>query len=116
MCWLDAHEFKSIPTDDYRRSKAIHIYHKYIKPGAVLEIGGIDSHERDRIFKKIEDSKNDASVLKSTLLDRVQVIYIYFYYYYILLLFSFFPIYFMWPYSVVVNLFHRNLFKYISTI
>ena len=25
MCWLDAHEYKSIPTPDYRRSKALHM-------------------------------------------------------------------------------------------
>lgn len=74
MCWLDTHEYRSIPTDDYRRSKALHIFHKYIKPGSVLEIGGIDNKERDRINAKIEESKDDASILKTTLFDRVQSI------------------------------------------
>ena len=75
MCWVDAHEYKSIPTKDYRRSKALHIYHKYIKPDAVLEIGGIDGLEKLRIAKLIEESKSDPNVLKTDLFERVQVRY-----------------------------------------
>ena len=32
-CWIEIQEFKSIPVSVYRRSKALHIYHKYIKIG-----------------------------------------------------------------------------------
>ena len=32
-CWIDIQEFKSIPVSVYRRSKALNIYHKYIKQG-----------------------------------------------------------------------------------
>jgi hypothetical protein len=36
--WIDAQEYREIPTPDYRRGKALHIYQKYIKPNAVLEV------------------------------------------------------------------------------
>jgi len=40
MCWVDIQEFKSIGAgaEVYRRSKASHIYHKYIKEGAMLRV------------------------------------------------------------------------------
>jgi hypothetical protein len=41
MCWIDINEYKAIPTKDYRRSKALHIYHKYIKQGSILEVSMI---------------------------------------------------------------------------
>jgi hypothetical protein len=56
MCWIDCQEYKSIPTDDFRRSKALTIYHKYIKPGAVLQIGGIEQHEQEAIRDKIMEN------------------------------------------------------------
>ena len=42
MCWIDMLEFKQIPasSSDYRYSKIVDIYHKYIKKNAILEIGG----------------------------------------------------------------------------
>lgn len=73
MCWIDTHEFKSIPTLGYRRSKALHIYHKYIKPEAVLEIGGVGPEEKQRIATIIECSKDDPIVLKEDLFEKVQV-------------------------------------------
>ena len=73
MCWVDTHEYKSIPTPDYRRSKALHIYHKYIKTDAILEIGGIPNSERDRIKVLLEESKDDPNLLQTDLFDKAQV-------------------------------------------
>ena len=72
MCWIDVQEYKSIPTDDYRRSKALHIFHKYIKEDSVLQIGGI--HERDFEFYKsqIALSRFDSSILTNEFYERVQ--------------------------------------------
>ena len=73
MCWVDTHEYKSIPTPDYRRSKALHIYHKYIKTDSILEIGGIPNSERDRIKALLEESKDDPTLLQTDLFDKAQV-------------------------------------------
>lgn len=72
MCWIDILEFKAIPTDDYRRSKAYHIYHKYIKPGAVLEVGGIELSERLEYKQNLDLSKEGTFLLTSTFYDNVQ--------------------------------------------
>lgn len=73
MCWVDTHEFRAIPTQDYRRSKALHIYHKYIKPDAVLEIGGVGPDEKARVALLIGMSKDDPGTLKEDLFEKVQV-------------------------------------------
>lgn len=36
--WVDIQEFREIPTADYRRGKSMHIYQKYIREGAVLQV------------------------------------------------------------------------------
>ena len=46
MCWVDIQEYKSIPAESYRRSKALHIYHKYIKEDAVWKIDMLSNMER----------------------------------------------------------------------
>lgn len=51
MCWIDIQDFKSIPVESYRRSKALHIYHKYIKTNAILQIKDIP--EADRAIYKV---------------------------------------------------------------
>jgi serine/threonine protein kinase len=45
MCWVDINEFKNIGRDaeDYKRSKAGHIYNKYFKDGAVLRLKNMDA-------------------------------------------------------------------------
>lgn len=74
MCWVDIQEFKSIPkiTDTYRRSKALHIYHKYIKQHSVLEIGDIDPFDRERYKRDIDASKDDPSSLAVGFYDKIQ--------------------------------------------
>jgi hypothetical protein len=73
MCWIDCQEYKTIPTEDYRRSKAITIYHKYIKPGAVLQIGGIDSAEEEAVREKIMENKAGTVNLGPDFYERLQV-------------------------------------------
>ncbi len=73
MCWVDIQEFKSIQkvTTAYRRSKALHIYHKYIKIDSVLEIGDIDLAERERCKVALDASKDDPEELSVGLYDKV---------------------------------------------
>lgn len=70
MCWIDIQEFKSIPdvTENYRISKALHIYNKYIKYSAPLRVGDL----LDRIEMDIFDQVQCRSlvVLKSVALCR----------------------------------------------
>ena len=72
MCWIDVQEYKSIPTDDYRRSKALHIYHKYIKIDSVLQIGGIHGDDIKHYKRQIDLSKSDHTILKTEFYDQVQ--------------------------------------------
>lgn len=72
MCWVDVQEYRFIPTEDYRRSKALHLYHKYIKDGAVLEIGGVDTTDKVAIKDKIDRSKVDHDVLTPIMFDAIQ--------------------------------------------
>ncbi|CAM9270961.1 unnamed protein product, partial [Scytosiphon promiscuus] len=52
--WVDIQEFRGIPTADYRRGKSMHIYQKYIREGAVLQVGSIPAEERTRIKDTID--------------------------------------------------------------
>jgi serine/threonine protein kinase len=72
MCWVDIQEFKSIPTESYRRSKALHIYHKYIKPDAILVVGDIELSERERYKQELQLSKDDPSILTLHFYDKIQ--------------------------------------------
>jgi hypothetical protein len=72
MCWVDIQEFKSIPTESYRRSKALHIYHKYIKQDAVLVVGDIDMAEREKYKTDLDLSKDDPALLSISFYDKVQ--------------------------------------------
>lgn len=71
MFWIDVQEFKGIPTEDYRRSKANHIFQKYIKHGAILEYGGIEDCDRDRYAALLEAARHDKSILQSDFFDQV---------------------------------------------
>jgi hypothetical protein len=73
MCWVDIQEYKTIPTDAYRRSKALHIYHKYIKPDAILVVGDIELSERERYKQELDASKDDPSILTSSFYDKIQL-------------------------------------------
>jgi hypothetical protein len=61
MCWVDIQEYKTIPTDAYLRSNALHIYHKCIKPDPILVVGDIELSERERYEQELDASKDDPS-------------------------------------------------------
>lgn len=73
MCWVDIQEFKTIPTENYRRSKALHIFHKYIKPDAILVVGDIELTERERYRAELSASKEDPSILTMNFYDKIQL-------------------------------------------
>jgi serine/threonine protein kinase len=49
FCWIDIQTFKSIPTTDYMRCTATHIYAKYIAEDAVLQVGSLSHAERESL-------------------------------------------------------------------
>lgn len=79
MCWANIQEFKSIPTDDYRRMKAMNIYQKYIKFDAPQQIPLEEGLSADYFFEKIirrgtvdEDEEEGVEQLERTLFDKFQ--------------------------------------------
>eukprot|EP01033_Poteriospumella_lacustris_P011218 gene11217-7979_t len=83
MCWVDIQDFKNIPItqEQFQRSKALHIYHKYIKENAALEVGGIDQNEREKYRSELigsDDETGEASdsrkarMLNPNFYDKVQ--------------------------------------------
>ncbi|CAM9745343.1 unnamed protein product, partial [Phaeothamnion confervicola] len=73
--WIEMQEFKSIPTADYQRGKAMHIFQKYIRENAVLQIGGVTQEERERINGIIEQTRADKRVVvPSDLFRNVQMV------------------------------------------
>lgn len=72
MCWIDIQDYKTIPVESYRRSKALHIYHKYIKTDAVLQVGELDTKEREKYKADLELAKDDPSILTKAFYDRLQ--------------------------------------------
>jgi hypothetical protein len=73
MCWVDLQEFKGIPegAKQFRKSKAVHIYHKYIKPGATLEFGGLEQEEREDYAKLIEACAENIDLITNDCFDKV---------------------------------------------
>ncbi|KAJ1427803.1 hypothetical protein B484DRAFT_397076 [Ochromonadaceae sp. CCMP2298] len=57
MCWIDIQDYKSIPVESYRRSKALHIYHKYVKSDAVLQVGEVLVEEREKYKADLDLAK-----------------------------------------------------------
>ncbi|CAM9402855.1 unnamed protein product [Chrysoparadoxa australica] len=72
FAWVDIQEYKSIPTEDYRRCKANHIYKKYIAEGVVLQVAGLPIEEQHTISETLEGAKGDKSLITSALFDQLQ--------------------------------------------
>jgi hypothetical protein len=74
MAWIDIQEYKLIPSSSssYQRSKALHIYQKYIKEDAVLMVGVTTPQERAKIDEELKASKDNTSLLSSTFFDAIQ--------------------------------------------
>ncbi|CAM9198692.1 unnamed protein product, partial [Hapterophycus canaliculatus] len=71
--WVDIQEFRGIPTADYQRGKSMHIYQKYIREGAVLQVGSIPAEERSKIKNIIDGAEIDkAGSISTDMFDVVQ--------------------------------------------
>ena len=73
LCWVDIQTYKSIPTPDFRRSKALHIFHKYIKQGGIMEIGGVDVISTNSYEDKIHLSKLNPDILTGDFFQELQI-------------------------------------------
>jgi len=69
FAWIDMEEFKSIPTPDYRRCVAKNIFQKYIKHGAIMQLGGI-TDERVKYFEKLIHAPVDAANRKKDTINQ----------------------------------------------
>lgn len=72
LCWMDILEFKKIPSEGFRRTTAMTIYNKYIKPDAALVIGDIEMAERERYKNELDASKENPHIISSRFFDKVQ--------------------------------------------
>ena len=72
FCWVDIHEYHCIPTPDYRRSRAFHIYAKYLKPGGPMNVGGIEHCVIERVEKQINEARNTREPLGKELFDEIE--------------------------------------------
>jgi hypothetical protein len=71
FCWIDVHEYHSIPTLDYRRCMAFQIFAKYLKPGAPMLIGGVPQDSIDGISELIRQAKQERRPLEKGLFDEI---------------------------------------------
>lgn len=75
FCWAEILEYKEIPTAEYRRGMALHLYSKYVKDKAVLQITGVDPAEIARIGEAISKVKaggdERANILTVNLFDKL---------------------------------------------
>lgn len=55
--WFDIEEYRAVPTPDYRRCEARHIYNKYIREGAPEQLGHLTSDIVQNFKKVIVDEK-----------------------------------------------------------
>mmetsp|Transcript_28268 Transcript_28268/g.45557 ORF Transcript_28268/g.45557 Transcript_28268/m.45557 type:complete len:670 (+) Transcript_28268:2936-4945(+) len=68
FAWIDMQEFKGIPTKDFRRCVAKSIFQKYIKEGAIMQLGCmtkeiIDKYEMDIYGELRKDDESDDVLL-----------------------------------------------------
>ena len=74
MCWVDIQEYKSIPeeTVNYRRSKAMHIYDKYIKEDAVMKVTELTELGRKHYYQEIIMSQINPTSLQVDFFSELQ--------------------------------------------
>jgi len=72
FAWVDIHEYRDIPTKDYRRCCAVHIYQKYIKDDAVMALGFMTDKLREPVDEALAKAKetHSASITKE-LFDEI---------------------------------------------
>ena len=69
FCWVDVHEYRDIPTKDFRRCCAMHIYQKYMKEGAVMALGSVTDALREPIQKALENARKQPELMTKELFD-----------------------------------------------
>lgn len=77
MCWVDINEFKNIGSDaeDYKRSKAGHIFSKYFKVGALLRLKNIEALGEEyvsNIEEVLKTAKKERTEISSHVFDIAQ--------------------------------------------
>jgi len=72
FAWTEIQEYRSIPTADFRCCTDMHIYEKYIKSGAVLEVGSIPETLKEEWAIKLEEMKGNKHFASEDVLDSVQ--------------------------------------------
>ena len=74
MCWVDVQEFKSIGhgSEDYRRSKALHVYQKYLKEGALLRMGNTEAEFAKSVEGLLDTAKKNKIDLSPNIFDKLQ--------------------------------------------
>ena len=77
MCWIDCIEYRSIKTECYRCSKALHMYSKYIDKTAIValtkEIIDGANIDREELYNTImQSNNNDLLPLSTDLFDKLR--------------------------------------------
>ncbi|GMI01769.1 hypothetical protein TrLO_g3125 [Triparma laevis f. longispina] len=71
FCWVDIHEYHSIPTLDYRRCMAFQIFAKYLKEGAPMRVGGLQNTMVEEIAEQIRKARQERHPLGKGLFDEI---------------------------------------------
>ena len=72
MVWTELQEFKCIPTADYRLSTALNLYHKYIKPDAIVRLGLLSDEEIAEFTEELNKAKQQPDLLEPDFYVGVQ--------------------------------------------
>ena len=91
MCWVDIQEFKTIPTDDYRRMKATNIFNKYLREQSVQYIDNpTDTFSKEALIDVINKTEEISIVdqegnshcviapMDSGIFDEVCLVYLFY--------------------------------------
>jgi len=74
FCWVDIHEYHSIPTNDFRRGTAVRIWNKYIKESAPMLVGGIPQEEIEHVRSEVTEARTNRKLLGKDLFDAIGAI------------------------------------------
>jgi len=69
FCWIDINDYSLIPTSDYRRHMALQLIHKYIRPGAPMEVGFLEGETIEK-YLKIEEKLKLGGEPDTSLFDK----------------------------------------------
>ena len=70
--WIDIQEYRGIPTPDYRRSKLMHIFRKYVKREATLSLSFLTDADVAHVSERIEAAKKDRNAIDKDTLNALQ--------------------------------------------